>query len=282
MKLKFSSVRRSQNLYRQTVQFLQDTLQLVGNTPGACVLLSLPQSLREFGGLNPEQLQRELGILEEIQPRADRVVSKRTPVNDEEIYVLMSKRLFEPVDPDAADRIVRAYKDIYDRTPSSYDSAVTSQDYLRQQKASYPLHPELIDVLYKKWSTAPDFPRTRATLQLLASVVADQWANRREAYCIQSSHVDLERERIRTRIVSAAGSGGGFDGVVAADITGGDAHADMQDQDRGSDYAPTPHRARCCYDPAHALIRRKGKVRGDFQRTTAGHGFTKRRTRVRG
>ena len=237
VKLKFSSVRRSQNLYRQTVQFLQDTLQLVGNTPGVCVLLSLPQSLREFGGLNPEQLQRELGILEEIQPRADRVVSKRTPVNDEEIYVLMSKRLFESIDPDAADRVVQAYKDIYGRTPSSYDSAVTSQDYLRQQKAAYPLHPELIDVLYKKWSTAPDFPRTRATLQLLASVVADQWANRREAYSIQSSHVDLERERIRTRIVSAAGSGGGFDGVVAADITGGDAHASMQDQDRGSDYA---------------------------------------------
>ena len=68
VKLKFSSIKRTQNLYRQTVQFLQDTLQLVGNTPGVCVLLSLPQSLREFGGLDPEQLQRELGILEEIQP----------------------------------------------------------------------------------------------------------------------------------------------------------------------------------------------------------------------
>ena len=237
VKLKFSSIRRTQNLYRQTVQFLQDTLQLVGNTPGVCMLLSLPQSLREFGGLNPEQLQRELGILEEIQPRADRVVSKRTPVNDDEIYLLMSKRLFESVDSEAADRVVQAYRDIYTRTPASYDSAVTSQDYARQQKAAYPIHPELIDVLYKKWSTAPDFPRTRATLQLLASIVADQWANRRESYSIQSAHVDLERERIRTRIVSAAGSGGGFDGVVAADIIGGDAHADMQDQRRGSDYA---------------------------------------------
>ena len=202
-----------------------------------CVLLSLPQSLREFGGLNPEQLQRELGILEEIQPRADRVVSKRTPVNDEEIYLLMSKRLFESVDSDAAERVTEAYREIYARTPTSYDSSLASQDYLQQQKAAYPIHPELIDLLYKKWSTAPDFPRTRATLQLLASVVADQWANRREAYSIQSAHVDLERERIRTRIVSAAGSGGGYDGVVAADIIGGDAHADLQDKRRGGDYA---------------------------------------------
>ena len=236
VKLKFSSVRRTRNLYRQTVQFLQDTLQLAGNTPGVCVMLSLPQSIREFGGLDPEQLQRELGILDEIQPKADRVVSKRTPVNDEEIYLLMSKRLFESVDSAEADRVARAYREIYAKTQSSYDPAVASDDYLRQQKAAYPLHPELIDVLYKKWSTAPDFPRTRATLQLLAGIVADQWANRRQAYTIQSAHVDLERERIRTRIVSAAGSGGGYDGVVAADIIGGDAHADMQDQERGNDY----------------------------------------------
>ena len=205
--------------------------------PGVCVLLSLPQSRREFGGLDPTQLQRELSILDELQPRADRVVSKRTPVNDDEIYVLMSKRLFETVDTDAAVQVAQAYRQLYEKTPGLYAPAVITQDYLEQQQKSYPLHPELIDVLYKKWSTAPDFPRTRATLQLLASVVADQWSNQRQAYSIQSAHVDLDRERIRTRIVSAAGFGGGFDGVVAADIVGGDAHADMQDQRRGSEYA---------------------------------------------
>ena len=236
VKLRFSTSRRTQNLYRQTIQFLQETLQLASNVPGVCVLISLPKSRSEFGGLDPEQLHNELSIMDELQPRADRVVSKRTPVNDEDIYVLMSRRLFEHVDADAADRVARAYRQVYERTPGLYDATVSTSDYLEQQKAAYPLHPELIDVLYKKWSTVPDFPRTRATLQLLASVVADQWANQRETYSIQSAHVDLESERIRTRIVSAAG-GGGYDGVVAADIIGGDAHADMQDRSRGSDYA---------------------------------------------
>ena len=151
--------------------------------------------------------------------------------------MLMSRRLFEITDADAAEQAARAYRQVYEKTPGLYDSAVLTPDYLEQQKAAYPLHPELIDVLYKKWSTAPDFPRTRATLQLLAGVVADQWRNRREAHTIQSAHVDLERERIRTRIVSAAGAGGGYDGVVAADIIGRDAHADMQDERRGGDYS---------------------------------------------
>ena len=237
VKLRFSSVRRTQNLYRQTVQFLQETLQLASNVPGVCVLLSLPKSRSEFGGLDPEQLRNELTILDELQPRADRVVSKRTPVNDEDIYVLMSRRLFESTDAAAAEQAARAYRQVYEKTPGLYDPAVLTSDYTDQMRAAYPLHPELIDVLYKKWSTAPDFPRTRATLQLLAGVVADQWKNQREAHTIQSAHVDLERERIRTRIVSAAGSGGGYDGVVAADIIGRDAHADMQDERRGSDYA---------------------------------------------
>ena len=237
VKLKYSSVRRTQNLYRQTIQFLQETLQLASNVPGVCVLISLPKSRREFGGLDPEQLRNELSILDDLQPRADRVVSKRTPINDEDIYVLMRRRLFEHVDAGVADRVAGAYRQVYEKTPGLYDAAVSTPDYLEQQRAAYPLHPELIDVIYKKWSTAPDFPRTRATLQLIAGVVADQWANRREAHAIQSAHVDLERERIRTRIVSAAGSGGGYHGVVAADIVGGDGHADMQDRNRGSDYA---------------------------------------------
>ena len=237
VKLKFSSSRRSQNLYRQTVQFLQETLQLAGNVPGVCVLLSLPKSRREFGGIDPTQLQRELEILDELQPRADRVVSKRTPVNDDEIYELTRQRLFQSVDENAARRIARAYREVYERTSASYDPAVTSTDYLQRLEDAWPLHPELLDVIYKKWSTASDFPRTRATLQLLASVVADQWRNRREAHAIQPAHIDLERERIRTRIVSAAGAGGGYEGVVAADIVGGDGHANREDERRGGDYA---------------------------------------------
>ena len=235
IKLNFSNNKKATNLYRQTVQFLQELFQLVGNMAGVCAIISLPQSVKEFGGIKPEQLQQQLGVLEDIQPRADRVVSKRTPVNDEEIYTLISKRLFKKVDNDAAERVTKMYQATYERTRGMYEPTIFSADYALQQVEAYPLHPELIDVLYKKWSTASDFPRTRTVLQLLASVVADQWVNRREAYTIQSAHVNLERERIRTKIISAAG-GGGWDGVVATDIIGGDAHADELDMRRGGEY----------------------------------------------
>lgn len=236
VKLRFSNQKRTQNLYRQTVQFIHDLLRLTGNVPGVCILISLPKSMREFGGLEPEQTQREIGVMADLQTQADAVVSKRTPVNDDEVYTLMSKRLFKSVDRQAAERVAKMYREVYQRTGGLYDASILSAEYQQHQIDAYPLHPELIDVLYKKWSTASDFPRTRAVLQLLASVVADQWVNTREAYAIQSAHVNLERERIRTKVVSAAGPGGGYDAVVATDIIGGDAHADMLDQKRGGDY----------------------------------------------
>ena len=128
VKLRYSRSRRSVNLYRQTVQFLQETLQLASNVPGVCVLISLPKSRREFGGLDPEQLRNELNILDELQPRADRVVSKRTPINDEDIYVLMRRRLFENVDADAAQRVASAYRQVYEKTPGLYDAAVSTSE----------------------------------------------------------------------------------------------------------------------------------------------------------
>ena len=235
VKLKFSNSRRAQNLYRQTVQFLQELFQLVSNTGGVCVLMSLPKSKTEFGGIDPDRLQQELSVVPDIQARADRVASKRTPVNDDEVYTLMRRRLFKSVDEDAAARATQLYQESYQRLGGLFDATVLSADYRQNMLDAYPLHPELIDVLYKKWSTASDFPRTRTVLQLLASVVADQYVNRRESYTIQSSHVNLERERIRTKIVSAS-PGGGFDAVVAADIIGGEAHADAQDERRGAEY----------------------------------------------
>jgi hypothetical protein len=237
VKLKFSNSRRTQNLYRQTVQFLQEMLQEAGNVPGVCVLLTLPQSRQEFGGIDPGQLQQELGIVDEIKPRADRVVSKRMPVADTEVYTLISRRLFKPAEPAAVNRIVDAYYDIYNkgREQGLYDPTVYTTDFRRQMVDAFPFHPELIDVLYKKWGAQADFPRTRTVLQLLANVVADQWALKPPAHAIHSKHVNLERERIRTKVLSAMG-GAANDSVVAADIIGGDAHADGLDQRRGGDY----------------------------------------------
>lgn len=222
--------RADEKLYEQTVQFLQELLQLAGDVPGVSVLVSFPQSQIEFGGLNPSQLMQQLGIADVLRARADRVVSKRVPVSDKELYLLMSRRLFKPAVRAKVNEALDAYYAIYERDREKYPPEIFSSDYRRQMADAYPLHPELIDVLYKKWGAQGNFPRTRTVLQLLAQVISNEWRRKRKAHLIQSAHVDLERERVRTRVLAALGASVANDAVIARDIIGGDAHADNFDE----------------------------------------------------
>ena len=218
-----------QRLYSQTVQFIHELLSLAGDVPGVCVLVSFPKSQNEFLQINSGQLMQELGIGDTVRARADRVVSKRVPVSDSEVYILMSRRLFKPADRTKVNQVLDAYYEVYERNREKYPQEIFSSDYRRQMADAYPLHPELIDVLYKKWAAQGDFPRTRTVLQLLAQAIANEWRRKRKAHLIQSAHVDLEKERVRTRVLAALGSNVANDSVVARDIIGGDAHADGLD-----------------------------------------------------
>ena len=91
---------------------------------------------------------------------------------------LMSRRLFKHADANVAQGGGSSLQGHLreDARPVRLHGS-EAQTTSKQQIAAYPFHPELIDVLYKKWSTSSDFPRTRAVLQLLANIVADQWVN---------------------------------------------------------------------------------------------------------
>ena len=50
-------------------------------------------------------------------------------------------------------------------------AGIQESEYREQFAESYPFQPEVIDVLYKRWGSYPDFQRTRGVLRLLSRVV---------------------------------------------------------------------------------------------------------------
>ena len=51
-----------------------------------------------------------------------------------------------------------------------------SGDRIRaENRAAYPIHPELFDRLYNEWSTLDKFQRTRGVLRLMAAVIHELW-----------------------------------------------------------------------------------------------------------
>ena len=105
-----------------------------------------------------------LGALEDI---FGRIAEPVEPVTRDDVAEVLRRRLFESVPGEAERRpIVDAVMAALQRLPVR--DAQRDQAAYDRMMESYPFHPDLIDVLYQKWTQYDDFQRTRGALRLLA------------------------------------------------------------------------------------------------------------------
>ena len=222
----------------QTITFCGELSVAVANHPNAAMVFTLTRSegregagitqlQKSFEGLRKEELQARL------EHRMHRVESVWQPLEGEEIFEVVRRRLFEELgDPAVHARVAQAYWDAYEKHRDAVPGEARSLDYKRLLEKSYPLHPELVKVLYEKWSALPDFQRTRGVLRFLAMAVSDCWKRRPPAHLIHPSHVNLGDPQIRPEVVTLLKQGN-FEPVIASDIAGPNAKA--IELDRGTD-----------------------------------------------
>ena len=98
-------------------------------------------------------------------------------------------------------------------------------EYRERFVASYPFQPEVIDVLYHRWGSFPNFQRTRGVLRLL-SLVVHRCRGKHLPY-ISLADFDLGDADIRGELLRHAGNV--FSGIISNDITAGDAGAKLAD-----------------------------------------------------
>ncbi len=140
--------------------FLQHLLE-VSNEPDVplMVLFSL---IRE----NPD-------IVDVIDRTGPISINLSTAADREEILLY---RLFEQVNQNKAaqvvDRFIEMYRERQIAVPmGDYES------YRTRMTRVYPLHPELLRVLFERYSTASNYANTRGILYLLATILREQVAN---------------------------------------------------------------------------------------------------------
>jgi hypothetical protein len=96
----------------------------------------------------------------------------------------------------------------------------------------------LIDALYTRWGSHPDFQRTRGVLRLLGSIVGDQWKRRanesQSQPLIQPCHVRWSVDALQAALTRFWGPA--FQSVSAADVHGDKSNAALFDDERGNDY----------------------------------------------
>ncbi len=205
------------NLAAQTLAFMQEISEAAAITEKVCLVVTLPAST------DPHDLQYER-YFQQLQKIYGRLEKIYTPVQDNEITKVIRKRLFSSVDEDAAKKIISEFIK-YSQKEDILPAGKEVSEYRNEFLASYPFIPEVINVLYERWGTFPNFQRTRGVLRLLALVIHDLKELNRPY--ISLADFNLSNEEIKRELIKNIGQE--FSGVIAADITSPDSGAKKVD-----------------------------------------------------
>ena len=176
--------------------FVQSLTEAVKNAERSQLVASIPESDIEIGG------EAGQAALERIQHTIGRLEGIWRPVDADEGFEIVRRRLFSPVrDQTAHDAVCRAFTQLYDENPSDFPVECRDAPYLDRLRRAYPIHPELFDRLYDDWSPLENFQKTRGVLRLMAAVIHHLWINEDRAPLILPGSIPLESPRVREELL---------------------------------------------------------------------------------
>lgn len=212
-------------LAAQTLAFFQDLYEAVTSLDRVALVVTLPSSQMEHYDETGARL------FEQVQKIFGRVQIIYTPVQENEVSAVIRQRLFSHVDESKAQVVIRSYTG-YAQREGILQSPEEAADYRQRFTQSFPFLPEVIDVLYHRWGSFPNFQRTRGVLRLLALVV--QRALQTQAPYLTLADFDLSDQTIRQELLAHIGNN--YESVISADITSSTAGARKADQVIGKAY----------------------------------------------
>lgn len=208
------------NLASQTVAFLRELSEAVDQVDHSVLVASLTAS--DMEGIQVLTQEQALFTLTQLENILRRLEDVRTPIESSEIYEIARLRLFESVSTDLAIQTAQSYSQMYRSDPwrdvlppKSRDSA-----YEDLMERAYPFHPSIIDVLYERWGSRPQFQLTRGTLRFLSHFLAHlcrpEFIHLAQGPLIHLSDIDLSDDDLRGETLKVAGSV--WEAVIGTDI----------------------------------------------------------------
>ncbi len=207
----------------QTLAFMLSLTEAVTDSPNVSFIVTLQES-------EVQPLANQFPLFNDLLNRMKRMV---TPVEDREISSIIRRRLFskDEFNQSEAKKVIREFAK-YAKNEGILPEGIQESEYREQFADSYPFQPEVIDVLYQRWGSYPDFQRTRGVLKLLSRVVHCACGKNRPY--ITLADFDLGDSDIREALLEHTGSE--YRSIIANDITGPNAGAKVVDKELGSTY----------------------------------------------
>lgn len=220
-------------LASQTITFIQELTGAVRTLDKTILFVSLPSSNPYIDG----ESEKILLSLRNILGRVEKIY---TPVQDDEISMVIRKRLFSSINEEEAKKVIEKFLDYAERE-KLLPEGVERVHYREKFIKSFPFQPEVIDVLYKRWGSFPDFQRTRGVLRILALLIHSLKDS--QIPFIRLGDFNLENDEIRRELVKYIGSE--FDSIISQDITSKDSGAKKVDRNLGDAYISFSFGTKC-------------------------------------
>lgn len=187
-------------LAEMTVTFLQNLISAVSAVKNSVLVITLTaeqQLYRKYAAkvrlgikqITDYKVDQLVGDMKEAMSRQVQFV---IPVDNKEVYHVVVTRLVKEINASKRKQVVDEFITYYEQK----GMLPHETDYRKKFEASYPFHPFLIDTLYGRVSSIPQFNKTRGLLRLLALVLHNIYANKEECSVVNLSNVEVSDSEI--------------------------------------------------------------------------------------
>ena len=216
----------------QLSPFLTALFKAIESTPRTALVytLALGKEARVIDAYSEEH-QFVAARMAEAESISARKATLLNPTEDDETVRVLVRRLFRQVDRDGAEQVIEEYRKLWQAHHDKLPAEASRADTFDAFRASYPLHPDVLETLTDKTATLANFQRVRGMLRLLARTVADVWNRRpQDATAIHLHHIDPGNELIRQEFVTRLGQGA-YAPAIRGDVSSIDtAHPSLAEQ----------------------------------------------------
>jgi hypothetical protein len=215
------------SLAATTLTTVKALMQAAAQVPGVAMLATLTSSrMEDYSDITGQGLYERLS---KVVGRSENIV---TPVEGDDIFPILHRRLFASVGSEEHRRAVAdAYGDYYEQLGDVLPATFRERAYRDRIAAAYPFHPELVDLCTHRWGSLAGFQRTRGALRILAHTVKALWRGGHDAPLVHLGDLPLDDDAVRAEVLRFAGES--YKSALNADIIRPDSRAPQEDKRRG-------------------------------------------------
>jgi hypothetical protein len=215
------------DLREQTLNFLKELTVAASNAPRTVVLLALPSS-------SPSETLQHGQLLQTLDHFVGRKDALREPVEQDEVFKVIQRRLLEKMPDDAvAGAAASVYQQIFTQMRKAYAGNAAEEQQAAEEgiqlrdrmKLAYPFHPALLDLMRQRWASLPEYQRTRGALRFLAACLRAQHKAGKSGLVLGPGDVLLNDPEVRRACVKELSLMNRYDAVFQADLVGPNSRA---------------------------------------------------------